>query len=58
MSFMEIVVIAWTCDVCGIEAIGGDDSMPEGWSLSIDGERHACPVCVPPAVAARLGGAA
>ena len=54
MSFMEIVIIAWTCDSCGIEAVHGDDGIPEGWVLSPDGERHACPVCIPPSIAARL----
>ena len=54
MTFMEIVVHAWTCDFCGLEALAGDDMMPFGWVAAPDGERHACPVCVPPESAAQL----
>lgn len=47
MSFMEIIVMAWVCDMCGIEALTSGDGLPERWVLSPDGERHACPVCIP-----------
>lgn len=51
---MEIVVHAWTCDLCGLEVLAGGDGLPDGWVLSPDGERHACPVCVPAGAAERL----
>lgn len=47
MAFMEIVVVAWVCDGCGLEAIVADNNLPEGWTLSADAERHACALCVP-----------
>lgn len=48
MAFVEIVVRAWICDMCGVEVLAADDNMPHGWVLSPDGDRHACPVCIPP----------
>lgn len=55
MTFMEIVIHAWTCDFCGLEAIAADDCLPVGWSMwPSDNERHACPVCIAPAEAERV----
>lgn len=46
MSWLEIVVMAWVCDRCDVEALSPDDGMPEGWTLMGDYETHWCAVCV------------
>lgn len=47
MSHMEIVILAWVCDRCGLECIVADDNMPEGWQEHPSGS-HVCAVCATP----------
>lgn len=45
MTFMEVVLNAWTCDNCEIEILAEDDGLPKGWIVDMTGDSHLCGAC-------------